>query len=39
LLVVGLIVVVLLSTGFHITPLMELIEMPLEAISNLYPGE
>jgi NADH-quinone oxidoreductase subunit M len=39
LLVVGLIVVVLLSTGFHITPLMELIEMPLEAISHLYPGE
>ena len=39
LLVAGLIVAVLLSTGFHITPLMELIEMPLDAISHLYPGE
>ncbi len=39
LLVVGIIIAVLLSTGFYITPLMELIEMPLESISHLYPGE
>jgi len=38
LLIAGLIVAVLLSTGFHITPLMDLIEMPLESISQLYPG-
>lgn len=39
LLVAGLIVAVLLGTGFHITPLMDLVEVPLESISSLYPSE
>jgi len=36
LLVAGLIVTVLLSTGFYITPLMDLIDTPLESITRLY---